>query len=92
VLRQVAQAVKDADGVPVRIEGHTDNVGKRKENLKLSQQRADAVKEYLVREGVEAAQLSAVGYGPKRPIASNATRAGRTLNRRVEFRIEERKK
>jgi outer membrane protein OmpA-like peptidoglycan-associated protein len=92
VLRQVAQALKDVPAAKVRIEGHTDNVGKRKENLKLSQSRADAVKEYLVREGVEAGQLSAVGYGPKRPIASNATRAGRTLNRRVEFRIEERKK
>lgn len=92
VLRQVAQAIKDVPAARIRIEGHTDNVGKRPENLKLSQTRADAVKEYLVREGVEAGQLSAVGYGPKRPIASNATRAGRTLNRRVEFRIEERKK
>jgi len=88
VLDEIAQAVRDAS-VTVRIEGHTDNVGKRKENVTLSQARADAVKEYLVREGVEAKQLTAVGYGPKRPIASNSTRAGRTLNRRVEFRIEE---
>jgi len=88
VLRQVAEAIKDAP-VAVRIEGHTDNVGKRKENIKLSQARADAVKEYLVQEGVESKQLKSVGFGPKRPIASNATKAGRTLNRRVEFRIEE---
>ena len=88
VLREVAQAIKDAP-VAVRIEGHTDNVGKRKENVTLSQARADAVKEYLIRGGVGEKQLTAVGYGPKRPIASNSTRAGRTLNRRVEFRIEE---
>jgi outer membrane protein OmpA-like peptidoglycan-associated protein len=88
VLDEVAEALRDG-AVTVRIEGHTDNVGKRKENVTLSQARADAVKEYLVREGVDANQLTAVGYGPKRPIASNSTRAGRTLNRRVEFRIEE---
>ena len=90
VLRQVAQAIKDVPGA-IRIEGHTDNVGKRSENLKLSQSRAEAVREYLVREGVEARQLVAVGFGPKRPIASNSTKAGRTLNRRVEFRMEEKK-
>jgi outer membrane protein OmpA-like peptidoglycan-associated protein len=90
VLREIAQAVKDVPGA-VRIEGHTDNVGKRAENLKLSQARAEAVKEYLVREGVEGKQLRAVGFGPKRPIASNSTKAGRTLNRRVEFRMEEKK-
>jgi outer membrane protein OmpA-like peptidoglycan-associated protein len=88
VLGEVADAIRDSPAT-VRIEGHTDNVGNRKENVALSQARADAVKEYLIHEGVEAKQLSAVGYGPKRPIASNSTRAGRTLNRRVEFRIEE---
>ena len=74
VLREVAQAIKDAP-VEIRIEGHTDNVGKRKENIKLSQARADAVKEYLVQEGVESKQLKSVGFGPKRPIAPNATKA-----------------
>ena len=88
VLREVAQALKDAAGATVRIEGHTDNVGKRSENLSLSQARADSVKEFLVHEGVPAGQLKSVGYGQKRPIASNSTRAGRSLNRRVEFRIE----
>ena len=88
VLDEVAEALRDAS-VTVRIEGHTDNVGKRKENVTLSQARADAVKEYLIRGGVGEKQLTAMGYGPKRPIASNSTRAGRTLNRRVEFRLEE---
>jgi outer membrane protein OmpA-like peptidoglycan-associated protein len=88
VLDEVAEAIRNAP-VAVRIEGHTDNVGKRKENVTLSQARADAVKEYLIREGVEEKHLTAVGYGPKRPIASNSNRAGRKLNRRVEFRLEE---
>ena len=90
VLKEIAQALKDAN-VAVRIEGHTDNVGKRSENLQLSQDRADAVKDYLVKEGVPATRLKAVGYGQKRPISSNASRAGRTLNRRVEFRLEDRR-
>jgi outer membrane protein OmpA-like peptidoglycan-associated protein len=88
VLDEVAQALKEAANVTVRIEGHTDNVGRRSENLQLSQDRADAVREYLVKQGVPAARLKAMGYGQKRPIASNASRAGRTLNRRVEFRME----
>ena len=89
LLRQVAQVIKDAPRISVRIEGHTDNVGKLKTNLRVSQARADAVKDFLVKQGVEAKRLDAQGFGPTRPIASNATRVGKSLNRRVEFRIVE---
>jgi outer membrane protein OmpA-like peptidoglycan-associated protein len=91
VLTQVAQALKDSPGLAVRIEGHTDNVGKAAANLKLSQARADAVRDYLIKQGVEPKQLTAEGFGSKRPIASNASRTGRVLNRRVEFRVVEAK-
>jgi len=87
VLRQVARALKDAPGVTVRVEGHTDNVGSRDRNLKLSQRRADAVKEFLVRQGVLRSRIVSEGFGPTRPIAPNTNRAGRAANRRVEFRI-----
>jgi outer membrane protein OmpA-like peptidoglycan-associated protein len=92
VLRQVARAMKDAPGVVVRIEGHTDNVGSRNRNLKLSQRRAEAVKEFLVKQGVLRPRMIAEGYGQTRPIAPNTNRAGRAANRRVEFRIVEQEK
>ncbi|MGZ6143953.1 MAG: OmpA family protein, partial [Myxococcales bacterium] len=87
LLRQVAQVIKDAPAITVRIEGHTDNVGKLQTNMKVSQSRADAVRDFLVKQGVDPKQLISLGYGPTRPIASNATKAGKSLNRRVEFRI-----
>ncbi|MCA1829852.1 MAG: OmpA family protein [Myxococcales bacterium] len=87
LLKQVAQVIKDAPKITVRIEGHTDNVGRLKTNVRVSQARADAVRDFLVKRGVNPKQLVAVGYGPTRPIASNATKAGKALNRRVEFRI-----
>jgi outer membrane protein OmpA-like peptidoglycan-associated protein len=87
LLKQVAQVIKDAPMIRVRIEGHTDNVGKLQKNMAISQARADAVRAFLVKEGVDSKQLIALGYGPTRPIASNATKAGKALNRRVEFRI-----
>ncbi|MFL5310572.1 MAG: OmpA family protein [Myxococcales bacterium] len=89
VLRQVGRALKDAPRVIVRVEGHTDNVGSRDHNLKLSQQRADSVKEFLVRQGVLRSRIVSEGFGPTRPIAPNTNRAGRAANRRVEFRIVE---
>jgi outer membrane protein OmpA-like peptidoglycan-associated protein len=89
LLRQVAQAMKDAPHVQMRIEGHTDNVGKLEENMALSQQRADTVRDYLLKQGVEPPQIIAEGYGPTRPIASNLTKAGKAANRRVEFRTVE---
>jgi outer membrane protein OmpA-like peptidoglycan-associated protein len=72
----------------VVIEGHTDNQGGRSRNRALSQDRASAVKRYLVNRGVAPSRLTARGFGPDRPAGSNATEAGREANRRVEFTIK----
>jgi outer membrane protein OmpA-like peptidoglycan-associated protein len=72
----------------VRIEGHTDNVGSEKTNMKLSDQRAHSVRQHLMeKEGIDGARLEALGYGQTKPIAPNATARGRAANRRVEFNI-----
>ncbi|HPE61528.1 MAG TPA: OmpA family protein [Thiolinea sp.] len=71
----------------VRIEGHTDATGDDAYNLRLSQLRADAVRNYLERAGVAAAVMEAVGYGESRPVAGNDTAAGRARNRRIVFEI-----
>jgi outer membrane protein OmpA-like peptidoglycan-associated protein len=71
--------------VLVEIQGHTDNVGSRALNMRLSQARADAVKTWLVRKGIAADRIMARGFGPDRPVASNTTPEGRQKNRRIEF-------
>jgi outer membrane protein OmpA-like peptidoglycan-associated protein len=71
----------------VVIEGHTDNVGSDAYNLDLSQRRADAVRDFLLQNGVKAAQMSMRGYGKASPVASNNTAGGRQQNRRVELII-----
>lgn len=71
----------------VNIDGYTDNTGKPETNQKLSQTRADAVKTYLVGKGVDAARLTATGYGQEKPLGDNKTSAGRAQNRRVEFSV-----
>jgi OOP family OmpA-OmpF porin len=73
----------------IRIEGHTDSDGKDKYNKKLSQKRADSVKEFLVQAGIDESRMEAVGYGEEKPIASNDTDEGKEANRRVEFNIIE---
>ena len=65
--------------------GHTDNTGVLEANMKLSQDRADAVKAELVKRGVDASIITATGFGQENPIADNKTPAGRAVNRRVEF-------
>lgn len=68
----------------IEISGHTDNVGKKRANKRLSQKRANAVRDYLVSKGIDASRIDAVGYGDEKPIASNDTPEGRQKNRRIE--------
>jgi outer membrane protein OmpA-like peptidoglycan-associated protein len=68
------------------VEGHTDSTGTDAANQTLSERRANAVVDQLVRDGIDASSLSAQGYGASRPIADNATPEGRAKNRRVEFK------
>ena len=72
----------------INIEGYTDNTGSKDKNLKLSQERADVVKAYLVSKGVAAERLTATGFGQESPIAENKTEKGRAENRRVEFKVK----
>ncbi len=71
----------------LKLAGHTDNTGSRDLNLRLSKERAEAVKAYLVSKGANASRIEATGYGPNQPIATNATAEGRQQNRRVEFTL-----
>ena len=71
----------------VTIAGHTDNIGTKELNKKLSEARANAVKEYLVKNGIPASKIETVGYGAEKPVASNSTSNGRQQNRRVEFNL-----
>ena len=88
-IGKLADVMTKYPDLKITLEGHTDNVGKLAYNERLSQRRVDAVKKYLVEKfGIEAARLNAKGYGSIRPIASNATKAGRQKNRRVEAAAE----
>ncbi|HVD98261.1 MAG TPA: OmpA family protein [Cytophagaceae bacterium] len=73
----------------VEIGGHTDNVGEADANLRLSQHRADAIRDYLIKKGVSADRILSKGYGEHTPIASNDTDAGRAKNRRTEVKVIE---
>jgi outer membrane protein OmpA-like peptidoglycan-associated protein len=88
MLNQIAKVIKQHPYIDkIVIEGHTDNVGNANANRKLSLARAESVKKYLVKKGVEASRLEARGYGPDRPLLSNKTARGRAANRRVAFTI-----
>lgn len=90
ILDAVADVLKDNAGLRVRVEGHTDDRGEAKWNAKLSDQRAEAVKKYLIKKGVDASRLESQGFGFSRPLVPGSDEAARSQNRRVEFVIIER--
>ena len=87
LLNQIANAFIDNPTWQIEVQGHTDNVGKADYNQTLSENRAKAVKDYLVKAGVPESRMTSHGYGLTMPIADNKTAAGRKQNRRVEFVI-----
>jgi OOP family OmpA-OmpF porin len=86
-LNRVVSLLMDNPTVRVRVEGHTDSTGPEKYNLGLSYRRAESVKGFLESKGIDANRLSVVGFGEAKPLVSNNTRAGRAVNRRVEFKV-----
>jgi OOP family OmpA-OmpF porin len=86
LLDEAAKVLKEFDELKLEISGHTDTQGPRDHNLELSTKRAEAVKAYLVEQGVQPERLQARGAGPDEPIADNKTAAGRAQNRRIEFK------
>ncbi len=87
-LDKIANFLLDNPSFKLRIEGHTDTDGNAELNLKLSQQRADAIKDYLVNFGsIEGSRIEAIGYGSSKPIVAEKSEADKQLNRRVEFNI-----
>ena len=87
VLQDILKILGEYPTAKFTVEGHTDSQGRAAANQKLSDARANAVKNYLVKNGVDQFRLSAVGYGEEKPIASNKTRDGRRQNRRVEINL-----
>lgn len=87
VLEQLLTFMRDHPSTEIELAGHTDNQGNFDENVKLSKERVEVVKAFLVQNGIAANRISTRGFGPTRPIASNNSEATRKLNRRVEMTV-----
>ncbi|MCH8498260.1 MAG: OmpA family protein [Marinobacter sp.] len=86
ILRSVAERLAYHHKTEVEISGHSDSVGSRAYNQRLSERRAEAVREFLIELGIAPERMTAVGFGPDQPIASNETDEGREVNRRIEIK------
>ncbi|MCD6066409.1 MAG: outer membrane protein/peptidoglycan-associated protein [Bacteroidetes bacterium] len=86
-LTDLVEILKLKNTMVVEIQGHTDNVGKPEDNLKLSRERAEAVKNFLLSKGIEATRVTAKGYGDTTPVADNSTDAGKAKNRRTSLKV-----
>lgn len=87
ILNQVVDVMNENPTYDLEIHGHTDNVGDAAKNMKLSEERAAAVKSYLEKKGILADRMKSFGHGDTMPVADNKTPAGRAQNRRVEFKV-----
>lgn len=87
-LNVLVSTLKAHPELHLTIEGHTDNTGAAAQNLVLSEQRANVVRNYLVKKGISSDRVTAIGYGQERPIGDNNTAKGKATNRRVEFKLE----
>ncbi|EDP72739.1 peptidoglycan-associated lipoprotein [Flavobacteriales bacterium ALC-1] len=86
-LNQLYKHLKENKDLKVKIFGHTDNVGLEARNKELSKQRAKAVVDYLISQGLDVSRIQFIGFGSSKPISDNDTDEGRQLNRRVEFKL-----
>ncbi len=89
VIDELVAYLNRKDDEKIELGGHTDNVGAAAKNLKLSLDRANAVRDYLLSKGIDGTRVTAKGYGMTKPVASNKTAAGRAQNRRTEVKIIE---
>ena len=87
-VRGAAQMLKRYPDRGIEVSGYTDSTGSEARNQRLSERRAEAVKQILVESGVSASRITTTGYGASNPVASNATAEGRAQNRRVEIVLE----
>jgi OOP family OmpA-OmpF porin len=85
ILDEVVNSLKGYPEVNITIQGYTDSVGKESTNLRLSQERAESVRNYFIGKGIDPGRLKAVGFGELNPVASNNTKEGRAKNRRIEL-------
>src|SRR5262249_16272159 len=93
VLKEIKNALdQHPEILKLEVQGHTDDSGTEEFNQRLSQERADGVRQWLIDAGVPASKLVAKGYGFSKPRGDNRIRTGRTVNRRVQFVIVERRK
>ncbi|MEC7770721.1 MAG: DUF5723 family protein [Bacteroidota bacterium] len=87
VIVDIIQILNEYPNAKFTVEGHTDSVGSNESNQRLSEARANSVRDFLINEGISGSRLTAVGYGEDKPIASNTTKLGRKQNRRVEINL-----
>ena len=86
-LERLVELLKSNPSIKIEISGHTDNIGAEDYNKNLSEERAKAVVDYLIKKSVDTARLEYAGLGYSKPISSNETEEGRQLNRRTEFKV-----